>query len=503
MPWPIRKIFAYLLRRDREKVARAVAAVQPLVSNVAHHNVLAVSDLHLGADLRGGDSPERPRTVSAIDRQLAAFLDHHRDERPQGLPWRLVLNGDIIDFVAITLRPAPGEAVSFTLSDEDIVYGLAADEAKTVWKLHKVFERHDVVMTALARFVAAGHSLVFVRGNHDAEVRFEAVQRTFKDLLADRAYPAPGPKREEFSARIEFYDWFYLDPAGLYMEHGHVYDEWSTTDDMLAPRPVRDMQLPISSQAMRYFSNHYLGLDHQFDAETMGLFDFVRLTIRVGNPLAVLRAYLIMVGRVLGPTIRASVRISRRAVVAAGNAFVDGVDPAAERFRLLRAQLDRLAGTPERGATEELLRLLKRPANGSLFDLLQLFYLDQFALVSASAAAATVLLLTHMPLSAKATSLSAVGLAFAGVCALLGSRRDTESHPKLRAAAGRIAQLFRVRYVVMGHSHRAVSETIPETSARYFNLGSWTDAHRDGPLVDGLPHLRVAGGVAELVRWRG
>src|SRR5437879_1710091 len=70
------------------------------------HNVLAVSDLHLGIDLKAG--ARRP-AAELIDDQLVSFLNHHRQYREDGKPWKLLLNGDIIDFVAITLTPKPGE----------------------------------------------------------------------------------------------------------------------------------------------------------------------------------------------------------------------------------------------------------------------------------------------------------------------------------------------------------------------------------------------------------
>jgi UDP-2,3-diacylglucosamine pyrophosphatase LpxH len=68
----------------------------------------------------------------------------------------------------------------------------------------------------------------------------------------------------------------------------------------------------------------------------------------------------------------------------------------------------------------------------------------------------------------------------------------------LREAARRVAQVFDVKYIVMGHSHRAVEETVG-SGTRYFNLGSWTP----GRSHDGFPHVVVTAGSAELRRWKG
>jgi len=71
------------------------------------HNLLAVSDLHFGCDLKPGARPMR----RGFDGQFAAFLDFHAANRKDRKPWRLILNGDIVDFVAITVTDT-GEGIS-------------------------------------------------------------------------------------------------------------------------------------------------------------------------------------------------------------------------------------------------------------------------------------------------------------------------------------------------------------------------------------------------------
>jgi len=96
-----------------------------------------------------------------------------------------------------------------------------------------------------------------------------------------------------------------------------------------------------------------------------------------------------------------------------------------------------------------------------------------------------------------AEGLRPVAEAFAALNAALGKHRRTDAHPMLQAAARRVAQVFDVKYIVMGHSHRMVEEAVGN-STRYFNLGSWT-----GRSNDGFPHVVVTGGLAELRRWKG
>ena len=72
------------------------------------YNLLVLSDLHLGQDLKASKGSQRlaESRESRLDHELASFLDHHATHRAGSKPWRLVLNGDIVDFVAIGFSPA-------------------------------------------------------------------------------------------------------------------------------------------------------------------------------------------------------------------------------------------------------------------------------------------------------------------------------------------------------------------------------------------------------------
>src|SRR5207244_4357267 len=195
------------------------------------HNLLAISDIHLGCDLRAGQNRavwSRPRPADA---PLASFLDWHATHRDGGKPWRLILNGDIVDFVAITATPAPGEPAPFTVSKEERGLGLAPEEPKCVWKLKKTAERHPHVFDALARFLQKGNSVHIVRGNHDAEWRWPAVQAELRRILGARLDAAA---RRRMDRQIEFHDWFYLEPGFFYAEHGHAHDHYSVHPDFFS-----------------------------------------------------------------------------------------------------------------------------------------------------------------------------------------------------------------------------------------------------------------------------
>jgi UDP-2,3-diacylglucosamine pyrophosphatase LpxH len=57
--------------------------------------------------------------------------------------------------------------------------------------------------------------------------------------------------------------------------------------------------------------------------------------------------------------------------------------------------------------------------------------------------------------------------------------RDVDAASALRRAAGRIAELFPARFVVMGHTHKPVFERLTD-AATYVNLGNWAVDDLDG-----------------------
>ena len=453
--------------------------------NEQPHNLLAISDLHLGADLKQGMTPAQLGKPRPIDAPLAAFLDHHASNRTDGKPWRLILNGDIVDFVAITLTPAPGAPVPFEVRPDEREDGLAPEEGKCVWKLQRTFERHPLVFDALARFLQKGNSVHIIRGNHDAEFRWPAVQAEFRRLLSLRC----GGMERRMSRLVVFHDWFYLEPGFFYAEHGNAHDLYSVQDGFFdAPQPPGgEMKLPLSSLVLRYFVNRYSEQVDLDDADMWGVKEYLDWVLKAGNPLRIAADYFVMVFRVLYPIARQSLKLSRAFWRAADKAIAPVASPH------IRQMLARFQGTEKQA--QQLIAIASRPAEQSLFDSMQLFYLDRMLLALLSLGAAWSLSATTHGFWARAGVLTGVGIVFAGLNALLGGKRRTDAHPMLLQAARRVAQVFDVRYIVMGHSHRPIEQAVGN-GARYFNLGAWTKGS------EGFPHVCVEHGVAELRRWR-
>ena len=190
-------------------------------------DLLVISDLHLGEDLGA-----KTRRTEILERELIEFLDYHREE---GVPWRLVINGDMIELVGLMILPAEASDTG-EVHPDDHHYGLGGREAAAAVKLAAVMQLHAAVFAALARFVGAGHELSVVIGNHDAELHWPKVQDAFVDnLCAHWSDQRPGSDGDRFRDRIGFHPWFFHVQGVVWIEHGHQYDPYCSFEEVLEP----------------------------------------------------------------------------------------------------------------------------------------------------------------------------------------------------------------------------------------------------------------------------
>src|SRR2546421_8434707 len=66
-------------------------------------NILVVSDLHFGEELLPGAPAERRHAVELAQSAFREFLRHHTVRRLNGRPWRLVIAGDLFDFMSVVI----------------------------------------------------------------------------------------------------------------------------------------------------------------------------------------------------------------------------------------------------------------------------------------------------------------------------------------------------------------------------------------------------------------
>lgn len=261
------------------------------------HNYLFVSDFHLseGRDPQTGLIHRNEDFFQ--DSAFAQFICHHvqlsRDPAKTDYyqkPWRLVVNGDIFDFLQVVSLPAEGEELKQVmdktryqqLRPNERKFGLGTSEKEIVWKVGKIAEGHPLFFQTLAWFVAhEGNELILMKGNHDVELYWTAVQNHMKELIA-KAYqewqqaaagtdlcPLPALEgmpdslsKPDLHRQVRFLPLYYYEPGLFYVEHGCQYDPVNYFQDFEDPRlldkngrPSPFIELPKGSLFVRYFFN--------------------------------------------------------------------------------------------------------------------------------------------------------------------------------------------------------------------------------------------------------
>jgi UDP-2,3-diacylglucosamine pyrophosphatase LpxH len=147
------------------------------------------------------------------------------------------------------------------LSPREERYGLGTTPEQTAWKMRYSATNHPGFFEALARFLARGHGLAYVKGNHDVDMHWPLVQETFRDLVVEAGQRCPelgGTSLQDLRERIEFWPWVYYEPGLAYVEHGNQYEPANFFRDFLNPILPEDpqrLELPLGSFIVRYAFN--------------------------------------------------------------------------------------------------------------------------------------------------------------------------------------------------------------------------------------------------------
>jgi len=460
-------------------------------------NTLVLSDLHLGEDLAPTATEATRLHVDLVERQLVQFLRHYSRRREEGRPWRLVFNGDLIDFLAITIGPEhPDFAfLSARPSPEEHKYGLRRTAKSAVAVVEAVTRRHAEVFRALARFLARGNRLDLVCGNHDVELTWPAVQAAFRAGIARAWSSLPESQRagaasgDEIARGVDFHPWFFYDRGAVWIEHGHQFDECCSFEHQLDPRRPGgdDVVMNVDNAGARYVANRVADAEESWSmagylrfGAGLGLRGFVRLALAYSKFLAA------MVAAWRNGKARPSVMQERR-------------DSHLARLRQLASRWQ---------LSEETLLALdsgrRPPVVGHLRRLLSTLMLDRIVLYSGALLLGVASLVwLRMPYAPAVAAAGMVG-ALALVRAL---NRDRLRHPGhfMPQASARIHEHVDARFVVFGHSHEPVAEAIGTEGKMYFNTGTWVPSGRPG-ILRSFTHVivrhRESGPTAELCQWR-
>ncbi|HKW02136.1 MAG TPA: hypothetical protein VJN96_20105, partial [Vicinamibacterales bacterium] len=171
--------------------------------------VYVISDLHIGGayPVPGSGDTRGFRLNTHVD-VATAFVTRLTATAAAGVSLELVINGDIVDFLAE--RSSSGAVwVPFTPDPDDACQ-----------KLETIVTRDQPFFDALARFLGAGHRLTLLLGNHDIELGLPPVREKFASLLG-----IGGHTDYEFIANDEAYV-----VGGALIEHGNRYDGFNMVD---------------------------------------------------------------------------------------------------------------------------------------------------------------------------------------------------------------------------------------------------------------------------------
>ncbi|HEY1012513.1 MAG TPA: hypothetical protein VGE07_07375 [Herpetosiphonaceae bacterium] len=464
------------------------------------HDIVFVSDLHLSNGYSRASGRYDPREDFFYDGEFHRFLQYLIGQgKERRRPQRLVLLGDLFDFLQVDNRPfdkhglpepsSPAYAdqkVRDFKEKKDPFLGLSTSPSATVWRLERIARGHNEWFRALGEFLQADgrNRIDVIVGNHDIELTWPAAQERFKGLI-EESVEAPG-----IGAGLHFYPWFLYEPGLFYAEHGHQYDDLNSFATQMAPTLPDNqelIELPLGSFFVRYVFNKIEARD-AFSDNVRPMTRYVAWALR-NHPISGLLT-LFYQGQMLVKVLRKASHLSddehkarleryHREVVAPYAAQA-GAGLSAEQL----IAIDNLAEIPSMNSRWRQARQVV------LDPLLPLLWV-----------LAPLMLMFRALRQVRRTARAAMAF-LAGFAGLLYRERATfrppsepESH--LRDAAREIDKILRqnggagARFYIFGHTHK--TEVYPlgaeNEEPRYLNTGTWT------PIID--PDAQLLRGVTQ------
>jgi UDP-2,3-diacylglucosamine pyrophosphatase LpxH len=224
-------------------------------------NIVIISDLHLSEGRNPATKKFNLNEDFFFDEEFDRFLIYLEDEsQRRSRKWRLIIAGDMVDFLQITTLP---ERTEFELTNNEKEYGLGTHPDKTIWKMKVMMDGHWMFFEGLGRFICAGNKCTIMSGNHDIEWSVPEVQMAFREEMKNYLWKEVNHEEEVVNSRIEFCPWFYYEPGLIWVEHGHQYDGINSFDYFLFPYlpNSKELMLPGGSFFVRYLFNKIEQID--------------------------------------------------------------------------------------------------------------------------------------------------------------------------------------------------------------------------------------------------
>ena len=434
-----------------------VNALVPRSTRPRPREAYVISDLHLGgAGSSTGDSDDRGFRICTHGSAIAHFI---RELALKPEPIELIINGDVVDFLAEEDEPAAWSA--FT-----------SDERAAALKLERIIDREPEIFAAIRELLECGHRLTLLLGNHDIELALPAVRRRFCERVG-------------ITGRHDFhfiYDGEAYVVGRTLIEHGNRYDPFNIVDyDGL--RRVRSLLSRRQPVAPEYAFEPPAG--SRIVAQVMNpikadyrLIDLLKPETGAMIPvlLALEPGYRGVLGRIAALAIKAR---RHRLAAAALPSFAGDIGSSSAATAASDAEYD--IGTS--GMAADALSTIVREAMPSDADLVLQMLSHEAPYVGDVSASGTInraIGLARMLASSGRTSIeSRMPALLAAVRSLQNANsfaRDAECFTEYSAAATDLAARG-FDAVVFGHTHLARDIDLVG-GARYLNCGTWADVIR-------------------------
>jgi hypothetical protein len=354
-----------------------------------------------------------------------------------------------------------------------------------------------LVFEKLATFIADGHSLVLIRGNHDMDFHWTAAREAFVEAIHDCATVGAAERlSQEFLAdRVQFYPWFYYVEGLLYVEHGHQFDAMCNYPRLLAPLSPADpsrLNWSFSDWLLRMVVGPTPGLG-QDGHESKGVFDYLRFGLSIGIVGGLRLAYRFI--RAISMAIRRSRLQFSEAAMKLRSTHERRMSKVASQTRVKVEKV------------RELATFWPTPVTSGIFRTLRSVFVDRIigALLLCGLGLTSVVvglnLWWSLGLCTGALGLFYLYTRWAG----RHRARDVSAEAAQLDGARRIAKLLPTRWIVMGHTHTPRVQPLDERTT-YVNLGHWGVDDLDHPGATApCTHmvLRIVAGqpIAEFLRW--
>lgn len=456
-----------------------------------------LSDIHL-ADAEP-PHPRNPlwkrfkRPEFFVDGAIRDFLE--TIESRAGGPIELVFNGDTFDFDSVMKMPSPrlSKDAPFPVSWLERARGLRAEEPKSRFKMKTILDDHPVFVEALRGFLARGHRVVFVLGNHDIELHWPSVQADLRERLG-------APEGE--GSPLRFVEWFYISNGDTLIEHGNQYDPYCLCANPINPLIRKhhgaSVRLPFGNLAGRYMLNGMGLMNPHSDSS------FIRGS--VWGYLSFYYKYIMRTQPFLLWTWFWSALVTLFAT------FNEGFRPALADPITVPDRVEHIAAKSN-GTPRMVWALRALQAHAAWYDpfrVLRELWLDRAILLGLVVFASFQFFSFLNVFSRVSIAWFLVPLAILTPAFLFYARSvRSEVERSLKGAfsvAPTVAKITGVRRVINGHTHLA-THTSTE-GIEYLNTGTWSPAFRDVACTEPYGQKCFAwirpeaeGRVAELIEW--